>query len=261
MSAEAKPVLAAGPGTTGLWRCELPRETLLWSGAVYDLFGMPQATPLKRPRILERYGDGSRERLEVLRGFALQSGRSFSLEAAIWAGSGTRRWIRIDGKLFASGLAPRRLIGTKRDVSEERAAWRAARSLPGHDALTGLPGRGPFAEALLARGEAGEMATAMAIRLENLGEINRQAGFAAGDACLVETAARLRYGLDGLGRAFRLHRATFAATLADAPEPEKLSAVIRRLLAPLFDPVPWQGAVLFPIARIRPWRRAGGDLL
>jgi hypothetical protein len=89
----------------GLWACDLPTNRLVWSGGVYDLFGLERGTPLTREGALRHYCDWSLARLERLRSHALAHGQGFTIDVDIRAASvGELRRLRIIGAPSSTGL-------------------------------------------------------------------------------------------------------------------------------------------------------------
>src|ERR1051326_2687921 len=67
----------------GCWECDLSNNSLIWSGGVYDLFGLPRGAPISREESVGFYCDGSREAMERLRAYAICHVRGFTLDAEI----------------------------------------------------------------------------------------------------------------------------------------------------------------------------------
>lgn len=80
----------------GLWECDFASGALIWSGGVYDLFGLERASAITREQALTHYCASSLARLERLRAYAIEHRQGFTLDADIRAASvGERRRIRI----------------------------------------------------------------------------------------------------------------------------------------------------------------------
>lgn len=80
----------------GLWECDLRDDTLIWSGGVYDMFGLERGLAITREIALEHYSEHSRAALTRLRAHAIQHRCGFTLDAEINAGAGReRRFIRV----------------------------------------------------------------------------------------------------------------------------------------------------------------------
>jgi PAS domain-containing protein len=80
---------AFGHARIGAWECELATERLTWTSGVYELFGHPMDSPLKRANIVDLYSPDSRRDMEIARADVIRSGRSVSLDTEIrtWDGA------------------------------------------------------------------------------------------------------------------------------------------------------------------------------
>ena len=106
---EPTQVGALGPHHAGLWECDLVTGKLIWSGGVYDMFGLERGAPVSREFALAHYSEDSRARLENLRSHAIRHRHGFTLEAEIRAAAvGSVRRIRIIGvPVYEEGVAVR----------------------------------------------------------------------------------------------------------------------------------------------------------
>ena len=87
---------AIGAHHAGLWECDLADQSLIWSGGVYDLFGLQRHSPVTRAQVLAHYSEDSRAKLERLRTHAIRHGVGFTLDADIRAAAiGQVRRVRI----------------------------------------------------------------------------------------------------------------------------------------------------------------------
>ena len=106
-------------GDVGVWDCNLSDNSLTWSAAVYDLFGLPQGSNVARQLPVSLYAEGSRVLMERLRGYAIKHCRGFTLDVEIHPANGGHRWIRLAAAPLCVDRKPVRLRGFKRDVSHE----------------------------------------------------------------------------------------------------------------------------------------------
>ena len=98
----------------GLWECELASGRLVWSGGVYDMFGLKRREPIDRGRALSLYSNESRAALEKLRAHALEQRRGFTLDAEIRPEAlAEARWIRIIAAPVIENGSVTRLHGVK----------------------------------------------------------------------------------------------------------------------------------------------------
>lgn len=67
----------------GCWECELSDDTMIWSGGVFDIFGLPRNIPVTRPEALGHYSEPSRAAMERLRAYSIKHRRGFTIDAQI----------------------------------------------------------------------------------------------------------------------------------------------------------------------------------
>src|SRR4051794_4868778 len=56
----------------GLWQCNLTDNSLIWSGGVYDIFGLPRGVQITRNEAVALYAESSRAAMERLRRHAIE---------------------------------------------------------------------------------------------------------------------------------------------------------------------------------------------
>ena len=79
----------------GCWECDLSDNSLIWSGGVYDIFGLPRGIEVSREEVAALYCDRSRTAMERLRAYAIKHRRGFTLDAEIRTAAGEDRWMRL----------------------------------------------------------------------------------------------------------------------------------------------------------------------
>lgn len=85
-----------GPHHAGCFECDLSDESLVWSGGVYDIFGLPRGAAITRDETLALYCEESRSTLERLRSYAIRHNRGFTLDVEIRpVTGGENRWMRL----------------------------------------------------------------------------------------------------------------------------------------------------------------------
>lgn len=98
----------------GLWECNLETGQLIWSGGVYDIFGLERGRPVTRELALSLYAADSREILEQLRAAAIRDCRGFTVDVEIHpAAPAEPRWIRIIAAPVIEEGSVKRLHGVK----------------------------------------------------------------------------------------------------------------------------------------------------
>ncbi len=109
--------LVLDPGLPGLeagrWQCDLRTETLSWSDAVYDLFGLPRGICPVRATAVALYCEHSRAIMERLRSSAIIHRQAFLLDAELRPNDGGRRWMRLVAAPVVEQGAVVRLKGLK----------------------------------------------------------------------------------------------------------------------------------------------------
>jgi PAS domain-containing protein len=97
----------------GLWECDLSDNSLIWSGGVYDIFGLPRGVAVSRDDAVALYAEHSRVAMERLRAHAIKHRRGFTLDVEIRPASGASRWMRLIGAPVCDGGRVVRLHGLK----------------------------------------------------------------------------------------------------------------------------------------------------
>ncbi|MGU3360582.1 diguanylate cyclase domain-containing protein [Methylobacterium sp. M6A4_1b] len=225
---------ASAEAGIGLWHCDLPSETLSWSGGVYDLFEFPRGSALIRRNTLACYTAEARRQLEAVRAEAIGRRSSFTLESEIVARRGSRRWIRITATVEAEGGVPVRLFGFKQDITKQKLLADRTRRLAEFDGMTGLANRTVFDGRLAELSETGAL---MLVDLDGFKAINDTHGHAVGDACLREAARRLREICHEADLVARIGGDEFAVLLRREADAALCEALGRRIVAALHEPV------------------------
>lgn len=79
----------------GCWECDLSDNSLIWSGGVYDIFGLPRETKITRENMVGYYCEDSRAKMEHLRAYSIKHRRGFTLDIEIQSAIGENRWVRL----------------------------------------------------------------------------------------------------------------------------------------------------------------------
>lgn len=144
--------------------------------------------------------------------------------------------------LFGYGLNQHR--AQARERVRRIAAERSARDLGYHDALTGLPNRRAFEEALagLNKGAArGRLAAVFMLDLNGFKTVNDTHGHAAGDALLCATARRIEAAVRDGDCAARLGGDEFAVLAPALDSPDVAIAIAGRIVASVTRPIAVDG--------------------
>ena len=104
---------ALGFHHAGVWECDLVENSLLWSGGVYDIFGLPRFAKVSREEAVALYSEKSRVEMQRLRAYAIRHKRGFTLDAEICPAVGDTRLIRLIAAPVLDGDRAVRLQGLK----------------------------------------------------------------------------------------------------------------------------------------------------
>ena len=131
------------------------------------------------------------------------------------------------------------------DISELRESREMLRFTASHDTLTGLPNRrlilSRLSEALRRSRRTGEAGAVMFIDLDNFKEVNDNAGHQAGDAVLLECAARIRSLLNPGENLGRLGGDEFLLIVESIETPERLSQLALEVIRRIGEPIVVEG--------------------
>jgi PAS domain-containing protein len=97
----------------GVWECDLSDNSLIWSGGVYDIFGLPRGVNVSRNEAVALYCEESRAAMERLRAHAIAHRRGFTIDVEIRPMVGGNRWMRLIAAPVYDGDRPIRLHGLK----------------------------------------------------------------------------------------------------------------------------------------------------
>lgn len=105
---------ALGLQHAGLWECDLGNEGLIWSGGVYDIFGLQRGSTINRMEALSLYCEDSRSKMERLRTYAIRHRRGFTIDIDVRAAAvGELRRVRLIAAPVCEGQRVVRLHGIK----------------------------------------------------------------------------------------------------------------------------------------------------
>lgn len=104
---------ALGVHHAGCWESDLSDNSLAWSGGVYDIFGLPRATGIRRDEALAFYSERSRAAMERLRAHGIRHKRGFTLDVELRPATGGNRWMRLIAAPVCQEGTPVRLRGLK----------------------------------------------------------------------------------------------------------------------------------------------------
>ncbi len=135
----------------------------------------------------------------------------------------------------------RRLYRERRDAAQRTKVEHEIRTLAFHDALTGLPNRRQFDEALKAAvaapPRAGGCHALLLLDLNGFKRVNDVYGHATGDDVLVQTGARLIKAVRGDDMVARLGGDEFAVLTTHLSGPESATSLALRIIEELEPPI------------------------
>jgi hypothetical protein len=79
----------------GVWECDLADDSLIWSGGVFDIFGLPRGAVVTREDAIRFYSEPSRAAVERLRSHAIRNTCGFTIDVEITPAVGVRRSMRL----------------------------------------------------------------------------------------------------------------------------------------------------------------------
>lgn len=227
----------------GTWDWRVDTETLHWSDEVYPMFGFRpgDVTPTYSLFCSMVHPDDARRVREGEIANIAGAGTHDQEYRVVWR-DGTVRWLRETGDTLRDGAGRAvRMMGTVRDITDDKAREQRMLHLAFHDELTGLPNRAYFRvqieDALNRARRAGSLVALAFIDLNHFKPINDSHGHATGDAVLVALAARLRSALRASDCVARLGGDEFVAVLEELRAPADAAALADTLLAAIRTPV------------------------
>lgn len=182
-------------------------------------------------------------------------------------------WRRRNGvvlEIRSTPLHPGGMVRTFTDVTTRKIAEDMLTHAAKHDQLTGIANRAAFQEKLhkaLARSQSrGRKMAVLCLDLDKFKPLNDTRGHAAGDAMLIEVAARMRESVRDRDIVARMGGDEFAILLTDLDEWTEIDSVAQRLLDVVRMPVmiegePAQVGVSIGIAAFPSDGTAGDELL
>ena len=238
---------AADLGRVGAWECDLNTNLLTWTNGVFDVFGLPLGTRIRREDTLALYSDESRAEMERLRADAIARKQSFTMDARICRTDGSQRWMRLTASVVSHEGRPTHLYGMKQDVTQELEHLELLRKSAEHDALTGLASRcvfqTNFLEASAAARTAFPVSAIVLFDIDGFKQINDENGHSAGDLCLKILATRLAASFVDAAMIARIGGDEFAVLLRD-PASEHVRQLVAACLSRLTHPFLCNGKLL-----------------
>jgi len=184
-------------GRMGSWELQLGSGEIRLTPEARRIFGIdPEQGCTTLGDLLERLPDFDRVGLRRTLEEAVEGNRRFLLQHRMHMPDGSLRHLEQAGEAVEQGEKVEYVLGTVRDVTEQREAEKKMRRLANYDALTGLATRHLFLdrlrEAIEQAKRRGHRIGLLYLDLDQFKRINDTLGHVVGDALLQRIAVVLR---------------------------------------------------------------------
>ncbi len=175
----------------GGWAIDLDEDHTVWSHELYRLHEVSVDEPVTRDLVASLYPDGELQRLEHAIQNAAATMQGFEIEVEFVTTTGKKRHARLLAEIEArEGRLPR-LIGTFRDLTEQRVAEAERERALIVDAVTSLPNHVRLMNRLADLHSDCEAGTLLLVGLDGFKAINETFGRDKGDELLRQIGAQL----------------------------------------------------------------------
>jgi diguanylate cyclase (GGDEF)-like protein/PAS domain S-box-containing protein len=225
----------------GHWDWNVISNELRWSDEVYRLFGLqPNAFGATYEAFLEAVHPEDRDLVNSRVERALHKEENFQVEHRVIWPDGAVRYMRQEGEVaFDDNGQAVRMLGTIRDITDERENEQHLWHLAHHDALTGLPNRSQLyaslSQALSRAKRSGSKIALMLCDLDHFKAINDLYGHDAGDLVLVEAARRIKSCVRESDVVARLAGDEFTVTMEEVRDPDDTLQVAQKITSTLCE--------------------------
>jgi diguanylate cyclase (GGDEF)-like protein/PAS domain S-box-containing protein len=243
--------LALEAGSLGVWECELASERIHYDAICLSRLGWGAERcdwALAEAIELVHVRDRAKVR-QMFAQFRRGDRGQARVEFRMRRRDGGYAWIEEHAQVSersADGL-PTQLVGVSADITARKEAEMRLAHMALHDPLTGLPNRRALADALdraIARARrTGLPLAVLALDLDGFKAVNDRHGHPAGDATLLQVAARLQQTIRRSDLVARLGGDEFAVIATDLNGPAPIVRLARRLGAALRVPIHLEDAV------------------
>lgn len=224
-----------------IWEADAELKLTYLSPRFAEVTGHPVDTWLQRP-ITELLACDTGHIHSWLQGLAA-SGVAGSLRCQYLDQLGQQRVCRIAARAILDQHECKGFRGTSSDITDEVAAHAQIQHLSLHDALTGLPNRNKLFRFLEQAGPSGDRqaVAVLMLDLDNFKPINDSLGHPAGDAVLIEVAARLGQVTRETDLVARLGGDEFIIVLAKPGQREEMERFCARVVQAVEQPIQFEG--------------------
>ena len=216
----------------GSWEWDPLDNSVEWSDALQELFGVPPGHPLDYPTYRSLLHPDDVEMIESTLARALGTGESFTYTHRMYTfDRSSLRNFECYGEVFtdADG-APIRVLGTARDVTKDVRAREELAYLADHDPLTGIANRRRLTARLAECLQEDRGPALLLVDVDHFKDINDIRGHAAGDRVMRTLAKVLSAQIGARSLLGRLGGDEFAAVVPDCDADAAL-ALAERLCA------------------------------
>jgi diguanylate cyclase (GGDEF)-like protein/PAS domain S-box-containing protein len=198
----------------GSWVWDIAEDRIEWSGALLAMVGLPPGTTLDFATFRTMVHPDDLPMVESMLAGGLASGVPFTYTHRIRRTDGVERIFECHGEVYTDPAGRRiRLLGTVRDVTEQRRARDELAYLAEHDPLTGLANRRRITARLAECAAQPGGATLLLIDIDHFKDINDLRGHAVGDRVMRCIAATIEGRLGDGAMLGRLGGDEFAVVL------------------------------------------------
>ncbi|WP_173064916.1 diguanylate cyclase domain-containing protein [Sulfurimicrobium lacus] len=231
----------------GHWEWDIVTNELRWSDEIYRLFGLqPTGFGATHDTFMAAVHPEDRHMVNNSVERALRKEENYQVEHRIIWPDGTVRHMREKGEVaFDENGQALRMIGTVRDITDERENEQRLWHLAHHDALTGLPNRSllyaTLSQALTRAKRSGSKVALMLCDLDHFKSINDRYGHDAGDQLIVEAGRRIKSCIRESDVLARLGGDEFTVVMEDVRDPENTRQVAQKITDALNAPFELSG--------------------
>ncbi|PWJ94891.1 PAS domain S-box-containing protein/diguanylate cyclase (GGDEF)-like protein [Mesorhizobium loti] len=221
--------LALAASGTGIWHYDIATNKSYWDSRTRDIFGLVADTDEVTADLWHTFlHPDDREVTEQAHLPTPGSDRVTASQYRIIKRDGEIRHVESLVRFIAIAGAAGQVLGTVRDITEEKLREQELAYAARHDALTGLYNRSAFDRLLADHIAAGAPLAVFYVDLDYFKALNDFAGHAAGDLALKSVAAGIRACLPPAAHAARLGGDEFALLVphCDAAQAERIAAAV-----------------------------------
>ncbi|TPM34274.1 EAL domain-containing protein [Mesorhizobium sp. B2-3-4] len=220
--------LALAASGTGIWHHDIATRKSYWDTRTREIFGLVADTDEVSADLWHTYlHPDDKEATERVHQVSLGTDTIIASQYRIVRRDGCVRHVESLVRFIAAGEAGQ-ILGTVRDITEDKLREQELAYAARHDALTGLLNRAAFDRLLADHIATGAPLAVFYVDLDYFKALNDFAGHAAGDLALKSVAAGIGRCLPPSAHAARLGGDEFALLVpdCDAAEAERLAGAI-----------------------------------